>query len=687
MLDRTPNLTVDANRTSFSIRGVDASDVSGGGYGALASVYVDGAVLPQKALSAGPLDLFDVSQVEIFRGPQSTVQGRNALAGAIIIRTTDPSYTWSGQARLMLTDKDGQRRAGAALGGPIVEDQLAFRASAEVSRSDGLIRNVTQNIDADRRLADTFRGKLLLTPNAVPNLRVLITYAHGRYGRGTLFTEFSPPYTARDRVTTEDVSGSQRVNSDIGTAEISYALGEGLELNSVTNYGHVRSLTFGDPDRSAAPGQSSRLSDPTKTLQQELRFTVDRPWGRGIVGLYYLREDNRGYTFETDQDLDLRVLGVDRQLRALGLSQAIVDAVLNLYGGVAPIRNSLAQPLLTHNHAAFADFAFPLTQKIQLLAGVRYDQEEQERAALQVVQITRALPDPSTVPVAQLAPIVSQLNALLYATAADASRIEPTRKVRYRAWLPKIGLAYEASSNVAISAMARRGYRAGGAGLNQQRGQAYEFNPEYVWNYELAIRSQWLDRKLTINANLYRMDWNDQQISVQLTPGAVFDRQVVNAGKSRLHGFEVQADARPTQSLTFSGGVGYARTRFRDFDVAPGDIIQGSGEGNEFARAPRWTLSAAATYRHSSGWFANVNANRRSAYFQFPVDQSRRDIPSRTLVNGKFGWQGAHFAASFIVTNAFNVQKPTQIFTDLDGRIRGTTNAPRVMGMTFEGRF
>lgn len=134
ILERTPNLVVEGNRTSFSIRGIDAFNVSGAGDGALASVYVDGAVMPRTALTAGPLDLYDIAQVEVFRGPQSTVQGRNALAGAVIIRTTDPTYDWTGKARLLLTDKDGQRRASAAIGGPLIADQLAFRLAGEVSR-------------------------------------------------------------------------------------------------------------------------------------------------------------------------------------------------------------------------------------------------------------------------------------------------------------------------------------------------------------------------------------------------------------------------------------------------------------------------------------------------------------------------------------------------------------------------
>ena len=687
VLDRTPNLTVDANRTSFSIRGIDASDVSGGGYGSLASVYVDGAVLPQKALSVGPLDLFDVSQVEVFRGPQSTIQGRNAVAGAVIIRTNEPSYHWSSKLRFLMTDKDGQRRAAAAVGGPLVEDQVAFRIAAESARSDGLVRNVTANIDADQRTTETMRARFLFTPKSAPGLQILATYSHGRFRRGTLFSDFSAPYKPRYRVSTEDVPGSQRVRSEIGSIEISYSLDPGLRLNSVTNYSRLRSLTITDPDRSPASGQRSRLVDPTKTFQQELRLNIDRDWVHGLVGGYHLQEDNRGYAFDSFQNLSLQSLGVDRQLRALGLEPRTVDAVLNLYGRVVPIRNTLAQPLLIKNYAGFADFTFPLTARLQILAGIRYDRESQSRGAIQTVEITQPLPDPATLPIAQLAPVVAQLNSVLRGTAASASSVEPPRRVTYHAWLPKAGVTYQIDDNFTVSAATRRGYRAGGAGLNQQRAQAYEFEPEFVWNYELALRSQWFDRLLIVNANFYRLDWKEQQISVQLTPGVMFDRQVVNAGKSRLHGLEIDIEAHPSRSLTFTAGIGYARTRFRKFDVTVSEIVQGAAEGNEFARAPHWTLSGAATYRHASGFYANVNANSRSAYFQSVIDRSRRDIPGRTVVNAKLGWQGPHFGTSLVATNIFNVEKPTQLFTDQDGRTRGTLNDPRILGLLFEGRF
>lgn len=684
LLDRTPNLAVNADRSSFTIRGIDAFRVVGGGDGALASVYIDGAVLPEPALAMGPLDLYDIAQVEVFRGPQSTVQGRNALAGAVIVRTTDPGYDWSGTVRLQMSDADGQRRGAAALGGPIIDDQLAFRIAGEVARSDGFSRNVTLNTDADRRASETIRGKLLVTPNALPGLRIVGTYLHDRHQRGEQYIELDAPYSPNDRIVTSDTPFVTTVKSDIATLELGYQLAHGLSLNAVTNYSDIRSRNRYDTDRSATPGQIGTVSDPDKTFQQELRLNVDRGWVSGVIGVYYLRDDNRDYYFTATQDLQLRRLGIDRQLLALGLNQPTVDAVLNLYGGAVPIQNSLSQPRLTKNYAGFTDLTFPIVGGLKLRAGLRYDHESQLRGATQTVVITKALPDPAAV--GALGPVVTQLNALLRATAAAANSVDPLQTVTYQAWLPKLGLTYDFGRDLSLSATAQRGYRAGGAGLNQQRAQAYTYDPEYTWNYELALRSQWFDRRLTLNANAYYIDWRDQQVSVQLTPGSAYDTQVVNAGKSQLYGFELELSGRPTRALNLYAGLGYAHSKFEKFNITVGTLNQGA-EGNAFAVAPNWTVTGGATWQHPSGLFANLNANFRDAYYQSTTLQPFKDIAGRTQVNAKLGWQGKHFGAYVIASNIFNDVKPTSTFTDTDGRVRGIIAPPRVLGLSFEGRF
>jgi iron complex outermembrane receptor protein len=684
VLERTPNVTPNGTHTDFTIRGIDAFN-SIGGDGALASVYLDGAVLPQTALAVGPLDLFDISQVEVFRGPQSTVQGRNALAGAVIIRTADPTYDWTGRVRLLLSGKNGERRAGAAIGGPLVDGQIAFRLAGEIAREDGLIDNVTLHTKGDQRASETLRGKLLFTPSFAPDLKVVASFMHDRHRRGTYWVEFDAPYTLQDRISTENVLDQVVVKSDIATVEIGYDLAKGLSLSSVTNYSNIRSVDSYDQDRGGVDSGSGLIRDPSKTFQQELRLNIDKSWVKGLIGAYYLRDDNRNYLFVTREEIVLRNLGVDQVLLGMGVPQPAVDAVLNLYGGSAAIADTLRQPQLTKNYAGFADLTFPITRRLRIVAGLRYDHETQDRGATQTITLTRALPDPASAPIA-LQPIVTALNGVLNGIVLGANSDEPIRTIAYHAWLPKLGATYDLARDVSFSITAQRGYRAGGAGLNQQRAQYYTYNPEYTWNFEAALRSEFFDHKLTINANVYDIEWKNQQVSVQLTPGSRFDTQTVNAGKSRLYGAELALTGRLARTLSVYASAGYSHSRFLSFKVPAGATFEDL-TGNEFPNAPHWTLAGGGTWQHPSGLFANVNATYRSGLYQDAATESVRDIRPITLVNAKVGWQNDHLGMFLIASNIFNVEKATQSFVDNDGRTRGVVSDPRILGLSFEGRF
>lgn len=683
ILDQTPNVAVDGNRTTFSIRGVDAYSASGAGDGALATIYVDGAAVPRLALAAGPLDLYDIDQVEIFRGPQSTVQGRNALAGTVILKSADPGFEWIGATQLSWRNKDQQRRAGGVLGGPIVRDQLAFRLAAEVSAADGLIKNVTTDGEADHQRSFMLRGKLLMTPRVAPDLTVVGTYLHDRHERGTFYTELDAPYDARQRVSTADFADSKQVSTSIATLTATYALDTGATVETVTSYSRIRFRSASDADRGASPGRVSRIDDQTRSLQQEVRMSLRKSWIDGIIGGYYLRDRN-AYSYSGTQNLALASLGVPRQLQAMGLPLQSINTVLALYGGVVPLKSISAQPRTTENHAAFADFTIPLNDKVRLNLGLRYDAETQLQSATQMVSINGPLPDPDG-GAAALAPIVGRLNSILQGLADDANGVEPPSRVKYRVWLPKLGLIYDAMHNVALSLTVQRGYRAGGSGFNEQRAYSYGYAPEYVTHYEWALRSTLFGGRLALNANAYRTDWKQQQVLVQLTPGALFDTQVLNAGRSLLQGFEVEVRQSVGQRIRLVAGIGHSNARFLAFDVNQGALFQ-NAPGKDFPQAPRWTLSGSATYVHPGGLFANMSASYRSAYFQDILDEGARDIKALGLFNAKIGWRTKRLSAYITARNLFNAQKLVQCFIDSDGRRRGLLNATRTVGLSLESQ-
>ncbi|MEG8224077.1 TonB-dependent receptor plug domain-containing protein, partial [Sphingomonas sp. HH69] len=228
---RTANLSETYGASGFSIRGIDQRGVSGGGDAATATVFVDGAPVPQDVLSNGPTDMWDVAQVEIFRGPQSTIQGLNALAGAVHIRTQDPTFDWSIKGRALVSSFDTTQFAVAG-GGPVVPGELAFRISAEKRDSDGYIRNTTRDEPESGVDSMSIRGKLFWTPSALAGFEARLGYHHFETKGGYLFT-----YVDRaiedyfdNRTNPSDYPNSSDVDNDQVTLDLRYDLGGGLSL-------------------------------------------------------------------------------------------------------------------------------------------------------------------------------------------------------------------------------------------------------------------------------------------------------------------------------------------------------------------------------------------------------------------------------------------------------------------------
>lgn len=176
--DYIANVNLNASEQGFSIRGIPFDNLLGAGSSPLAQIYVDDVTLGDQTTRFNADTIWDVAQVEVLRGAQSTVQGRNALAGAVIIRTNDPTYTPEGQVRILANSWDGGDgySIGAAYGGPIIEDVLAYRISAERRESDGFVSNpVTGEDGADFNDQWQLRGKLRL--DATPDVSSLLTLA------------------------------------------------------------------------------------------------------------------------------------------------------------------------------------------------------------------------------------------------------------------------------------------------------------------------------------------------------------------------------------------------------------------------------------------------------------------------------------------------------------------------------
>ena len=186
-LDFVPNLQRGSHDIGPTIRGQDTTGILIGANAFLggtrprATLRLDGRQLNFNEFVYGLSSLWDVERIEVFRGPQTTTQGRNAIAGAIFVETRDPTFDFEGKARL-LAGSDQTRQVSLALSGPLVDRQLAGRVSIDKRAHESWMRYVTPDVfvGASREDDDSIsaRAKLLFTPGAMPGLELLLTYAH-----------------------------------------------------------------------------------------------------------------------------------------------------------------------------------------------------------------------------------------------------------------------------------------------------------------------------------------------------------------------------------------------------------------------------------------------------------------------------------------------------------------------------
>lgn len=654
VLFETANVHANANG-GFSIRGIDGYNVSGAGNSLLASVYIDGAPMPQRMISNG-FSTWDVSQVEIFRGPQSTLQGRNSLAGAIIMTTTAPSHEFSGQYRVQL-GQHGEREFAVAVGGSLIKDELAVRFSAESEEFDGFNFNSVRNEHSAFREDKLYRLKFLYTPQSMPDLTAQLSLTHALTDKGT--RQINVPASGspfNQRVTTNNDRQELNYETDIVSLEVKYDIDENWHLTSVSTYSNAKpSWNEYDDDNGPKAGGTRFFREQAKTLTQELRLTFNYENLEGIIGAYYFDED-RPSQFGGVTRISLASAGINAPfLRAgFGLDEATANYVISQYADLDPVQlnqaSSAEQNVATR--AFFADATYHINEQWDIFAGIRWDREQQDNNDSQLFSIGNidAMPVATNYP-APLNRLIAGINAKLIANVKDASRPIPLADASFNEVIPKLGVSYHWSDDMTTSFVVQRGYRSGGVGVNTAKAKAYQFDPEFTTNYELSMRSFWLDGDLMVNANVFYIDWKDQQVNVQLSENT-FDSETRNAGSSVVQGFELEAYYQVSDNWELFASVAQANTEFKEFSVVIptlGDDVKRDLAGRSFANAPEWTGNLGATYTNDSGLYGNVSlnyANSSKAEIDPDIRGLSKDHPNydpsndgRTLVNMKIGYE------------------------------------------------
>jgi iron complex outermembrane recepter protein len=290
-----PNVQLGAGDQGPTIRGQDSTgvlqgaDAFLGGSRPRVTVTLDGRPLGYNEFIYGLSSVWDVGRIEVFRGPQTTTQGRNAIAGAIFIRTNDPTYGIEARARLLAGSYDTYQ-GSFVFSAPIVADQLAFRVAADLRTSRVASTTTVDNVDRADPNKDDFgliRAKLLAEPEALPGLRLLLTYSHLQSQAPQGETVLAP---FRRRRNDEGGGGVFSSNVDSLTGELTYALAPGVDLTGLTSIGRSKVQRFSGPGNGAAEVNLKDL-----TLEGVVSVQPEGSPIKGAAGVFLYDADQREF--------------------------------------------------------------------------------------------------------------------------------------------------------------------------------------------------------------------------------------------------------------------------------------------------------------------------------------------------------------------------------------------------------
>jgi len=520
-------------------------------------VFVDGMYVPQMGFDTGFLD---VERVEILRGPQGTLFGRNTQGGAINIVTRKPGPDPHGKVQVEGAEF-GTFRAQGAISGPITNGLYAG-VSASYGRSDGYLRNVVLGGQQDWWRQTAVRGVLRWTPTETVDLSLIGDWSDRDYNEAIRGVRLAT--RKYESVVDQDLPDSRGGHGVQLNATID--LGGTLTFTSITGHRYADSDVFTDMDSRITAQKPVTLpafipvaftpqtfQGATLDVAIRQRFTSQEVRLNGSHGgLDWLIG---GYWFGQRQD--------QRRDRRVGAGVAPFPAALYIYEKYRDDRDG---------YAAFANASYRLTDRLEITAGGRWSHES--------VIGTGNRGQVFGPPINSFQPVVRN--------ARDS--------FSNFSWTGS--LSYKPGEDVLLYATYAEGWKAGG--INRFPGTSdsnLPYKDESSENYEIGAKTSFLDRRMTFNLALYHISIRNQQlINVIPTGGPTPVSVVDSAAKAHVDGFEAELTARPAERLRLRGALSFSRSRFDDFVRVFTPTDRTDLSGTPFENVPETTLFGAADY-------------------------------------------------------------------------------------------
>ena len=675
-----------ARQSSVSIRGLGNNPASDGLEGSV-GLYIDNVYLGRPGMAV--FDLMDIEQLEVLRGPQGTLFGKNTTAGVINISTRAPSFTPERSIETSVGE-DGYFQTKGTISGPL-NDQLAGRFSAYRTRSDGDIKNEYDGHDLNGGSREGFRAQLLFKPNEDFNLRWIGDYNEEDSSAGTRVLYNTGPtingvnlYESRASAAGATlVNGRHRkVNLDNdqhvtvhqgGTSvEANWTLPSDFTLTSVSSYRFWNFTPRNDDGLNVPASYNAGVSVEDKQYSQEFRLASPKgEFFDYVVGAYYFGSDldNKSFSYYGPQ--------ADIWNGTPAGSLANVTSVGNGH-------------IQTDSFALFAQGTWHLSERLDFTAGVRGTYEEKNAS------VSRNAPV-GGVAVAGAAANARRGRAGVY-DSGDLNQYSSSPS-------GLLNLSYRIIDDVLGYATLSHGEKSGGVNLAvgsapTAGADSLLIGTERANNAELGFKSTLWDHRLQLNANVFWTQVNAYQTNAYDAANRV--QYLTNAGSVRSRGIEFESTVVPLRGLTLNFNGSYNDVSYLSYKDAPcpPEVSQAPGapascdlSGHQVVGASKWIGNANGEYKWNldNGFEPYVTGSYafRSKAVGTVEDSDYGQIPSYAVVNLSTGLRGdfnqGQWDVSLWLKNAFDKTYYTTLWTGGNGGYEGLLGTPRTLGVT--GRY
>jgi iron complex outermembrane receptor protein len=615
------------------IRGISAFDNS---KHSPVGFYVDDVSFPIHYMH-NP-DLFDIERIEILKGPQGTLYGRNTESGVINIITKQPDNELRGKVFGEYGNYDTSHgnidsyRAGGSINGPLTRDKLYLGLSGQWEDSDGFMKNEYNDDDEAGKIDHiNGRGTLRWTPTDRWDISFIADAMDTDDGCGFYRFEIGMAETGRHKIA-YDGGYQWEQEGDGQSLRVRYE-GDAFNVLSVTGRRYFENKQEGDFDCTpfVSPWSANGIfKDEIETLSEELRVSSPNNSGsfKWLVGLYAFTEDYDIYLEKQKAMWDIRDTKVD-----------------------------------TDGYAVFCQGTYTIFGKLHLTAGLRYDHQDLEGE--------------------------QEYDYMDMMTMTPQSK-KYDKDLDYEEWLPKLAIAYDYADDIMVYISVSRGYLVGGYIPNLATSEEnFTYDEEETWNYEIGIKTAWLDRRFMANLSAFYIDMEDKQVMEWAPGGGGMMRKITNAAEAHSMGVELELQARPMRRLDLFAGFGYMEAEFDDWtatemDMTTYQFVTYDYEGKDLPNAPEYTYNLGVQYRHEIGFFGRVDLLGTGKFYG--DSKNLAEQANYELVNLRLGYEREHFDIMFWCKNLFDEEYAT-LKTIWGADEMCVDGDPRMFGATVTYRF